>query len=270
MSEREALDKSKLEIYTGLNDVSSLGNIRVITDEGTDIILTSDNKVITNHTGLKKKGMVSQNIVIKRDILKRNTNKNQDNKVKYYERITIINTGLIEEGFPGVRVANIEGLVAITDQYGRFHIPEVSDKKGKNYILKVDPATLPVGTIFTTENPKVQRLGTTIIKYNFGVVLPRTTYETKKDGNRLLRTRIYPGIIFYDDSTELKPVVTERLFESIKTRLKAKDQLLLELNTSKNQKLDKERKDILLKTISEYFKDQEIEVKLVENKKEGK
>lgn len=270
MSEREALDKSKLEIYTGLNDISSLGNIRVTTDEGTDITLTSDNKVITNHTGLKAKGMVSQNIVIKRDILKRNTNKNQDNKVKYYERITIINTGLIEEGFPGVRVANIEGLVAITDQYGRFHIPEVSDKKGKNYILKVDPATLPVGTIFTTENPKVQRLGTTIIKYNFGVVLPRTTYETKKDGNRLLRTRIYPGIIFYDDSTELKPVVTERLFESIKARLKEKDQLLLELNTSKNQKLDKERKDILLKTISEYFKDQEIEVKLVENKKEGK
>lgn len=270
MSEREVLDKSKLEIYTGLNDISSLGNIRVTTDEGTDITLTSDNKVITNHTGLKAKGMVSQNIVIKRDILKRNTNKNQDNKVKYYERITIINTGLIEEGFPGVRVANIEGLVAITDQYGRFHIPEVSDKKGKNYILKVDPATLPVGTIFTTENPKVQRLGTTIIKYNFGVILPRTTYETKKDGNRLLRTRIYPGIIFYDDSTELKPVVTERLFESIKTRLKAKDHLLLELNTSNNKKLDKERKDILLKAISEYFKDQEIEVKLVENKKEGK
>lgn len=270
MSEREALDKSKLEIYTGLNDISSLGNIRVTTDEGTDITLTSDNKVITNHTGLKAKGMVSQNIVIRRDILKRNSYKNQDNKVKYYERITIINTGLIEEGFPGVRVANVEGLVAITDQYGRFHIPEVSDKKGKNYILKVDPATLPVGTIFTTENPKVQRLGTTIIKYNFGVVLPRTTYETEKDGNKLLRTRIYPGIIFYDDSTELKPVVTERLFESIKARLKEKDQLLLELNTSKNQKLDKERKDILLKTISEYFKDQEIEVKLVENKKEGK
>ena len=270
MSEREVLDKSKLEVYTGLNDISSLGNIRVTTDEGTDITLTSDNKVITNHKGLKAKGMVSQNIVITRDILKRNTNKNQDNKVKYYERITIINTGLIEEGFPGVRVANVEGLVAITDQYGRFHIPEVSDKKGKNYILKVDPATLPVGTIFTTENPKVQRLGTTIIKYNFGVVLPRTTYETKKDGNKLLRTKIYPGIIFYDDSTELKPVITERLFKSIKTRLKAKDHLLLELNTSKNQKLDKERKYILLKAISEYFKDQEIEVKLVENKKEGK
>lgn len=270
MSEREALDKSKIEIYIGLNNVSTLGNIRVTTAEGTDITLTNDNKVITNHVELKKKGMVSQNLVIKRDILKRSTHKNQDNKIKYYERITIINTGLIEEGFPGVRVANIEGLVAITDQYGRFHIPEVSDKKGKNYILKVDSATLPVGTIFTTENPKVQRLGTTIIKYNFGVVLPRTTYETKKDGNKLLRTRIYPEIIFYDDSSELKPVVTERLFESIKSKLKTKDHLLLELNISKNQKLDKERKDILLKTISEYFKEQEIEVKLVENKKEGK
>lgn len=268
-SERELLDKSKIEIYTGLKDISNLGDIRVTTDEGTDITLTKDNKVINNHKGLKVRGMVSQNIVIKREILKRNTFKNKENTIKYYQKITIFNTGLIEEGLPGVRVANVEGLVIITDQYGRFHIPEVSDKKGKNYILKVDAASLPVGTIFTTENPKVQRLGTTIIKYNFGVVLPRTTFESNNDGTRLLRVRIYPGVIFYDNSTELKPVVYENLFEEIMKKLKTNDHLLVELNKSGNSKLDEKRREALIKSLTDYLSEEKIKVQFVQNK-EGK
>ncbi|MGL5746026.1 MAG: hypothetical protein ACRCXX_12890 [Cetobacterium sp.] len=268
-SEREALDKSKIEIFTGLKDINNLGDIKVTTDEGTDITLTKDNKVITAHKGLKAKGMVSQNIVIRREILKRATNKNKDSKVNYYQKITILNTGLIEEGIPGVRVANVEGLVIITDQYGRFHIPEVSDKKGKNYILKVDAATLPVGSIFTTENPKVQRLGTTIIKYNFGVVLPRTTFETNKEGVRILRVRVYPGVLFYDNSDEIKPVVYRNIFEEIMKKLKSKDHLLIELNMSGDQKLDEKRKIALMKALKEYLDDEKVKVQLVQNKKGG-
>ncbi|MGL5544892.1 MAG: hypothetical protein ACRDB6_07265, partial [Cetobacterium sp.] len=269
MSEREQLEKSKVEIYTGLNDISNLGDIRVTTAEGTDITLTKDNRVITNHTGLKAKGMVSQNIVLRREILKKATNKNKDNKIKYYQKITIINTGLIEEGIPGVRVANVEGLVIITDQYGRFHIPEVSDKKGKNYILKVDPTTLPAGSIFTTENPKLQRLGTTIIKYNFGVVLPRTTYETKADGTTLLRVRVFPGILFYENSSEIKPVVYKDVFSEIMKKLKSKDHLLVELNRSDNKELDEKRKQELLKALKEYLSDEKVKVQFIQNKKEA-
>ncbi|MGL5710304.1 MAG: hypothetical protein ACRCW9_05610, partial [Cetobacterium sp.] len=269
MSEREDLEKSKVEIYTGLNDVSNLGDIRVTTAEGTDITLTKDNRVITNHTGLKAKGMVSQNIVLRRQILKKATNKNRDNKIKYYQKITIINTGLIEEGIPGVRVANVEGLVIITDQYGRFHIPEVSDKKGKNYILKVDATTLPIGSIFTTENPKVQRLGTTMIKYNFGVVLPRTTYETKQDGTKLLRVRVFPGILFYENSSEIKPVVYKDVFSEIMKKLKSKDHLLVELNRSDNKELDEKRKQELLKALKEYLSDEKVKVQFIQSKKEA-
>ncbi|MGL5582294.1 MAG: hypothetical protein ACRDCE_15220, partial [Cetobacterium sp.] len=155
-------------------------------------------------------------------------------------------------------------------QYGRFHIPEVSSKKGKNYILKVDEATLPTGTIFTTENPKVQRLGTTMIKYNFGVVLPRTTFETKKDGTRLLKVRVYPGVIFYDNSDEIKPVVYKNLFEAIVGKIKSKDHLLVELNRSGDEKLDEKRKAALVKSLEEYLKKEKVNVELVQTKKEGR
>ena len=239
-------------------------------DEGTDITLTKNNKVISNHKGLKAKGMVSQNIVIKREFLQRKTKNNKSNDINYLQKITIINTGLIEEGFPGARVANVEGLVIITDQYGRFHIPEVSDEKGKNYILKVDEASLPVGTIFTTENPKVQRVGKTMIKYNFGIVLPRTIYETKGDGSKILKVNIYPSILFYDNLTELKPVIYKNLFKQIMMKLGKKDQLLIELNRTNNQELDEKRKEVLLKALSEYLSKKQVEVVFVKNKGEGR
>lgn len=269
MSERDNLFKSKLEIYVGLKNISNIGDIRVTTSEGTDITLTKDNKVKQNHKGLKAKGMVSQNIVIKREFLRKKINNNKADSVNYVQKITVINTGLMEEGFPGARVSNVEGLVVITDQYGRFHIPEVSSAKGKNYILKVDTASLPIGTIFTTENPKVQRLGEAMMKFNFGIVLPRSSYETREDGTKLLKVKIYPGIIFYDDTAELKPVIHKNLFNEIKNKLKAKDHLLIELNKSNNLELDEKRKEILLKELSEYLSKKRIEVVFVNDKKGG-
>ncbi|MGL4534573.1 MAG: SdrD B-like domain-containing protein, partial [Fusobacteriaceae bacterium] len=77
-----------------------------------------------------------------------------------------------EEGISGVRVATVEGINAVTDRFGRYHIPEVTNERGQNYIIKVDPITLPEGSEFTTENPLVKRLGKTMLRYNFGVKLP--------------------------------------------------------------------------------------------------
>ncbi|MGL6066928.1 MAG: hypothetical protein ACRC0R_07595, partial [Cetobacterium sp.] len=127
----------------------------------------------------------------------------------------------------------------------------------------------PVGSIFTTENPKVQRLGTTIIKYNFGVVLPRTTYETRGDGTRLLRVRVYPGIMFYDNSTEIKPVVYKNLFDKIMGKLKSKDHLLVELNMSGDKELDEKRRETLIKALTEYLNDEKVKVQFTQNKKEA-
>ena len=72
----------------------------------------------------------------------------------------------------------VTGLVIETDGYGRYNVPDVdagNDGSGRNFILKVDPATLPEGSVFTTENPYVLRvINNGLNRINFGV---RTSHE---------------------------------------------------------------------------------------------
>ena len=80
-----------------------------------------------------------------------------------------------ERGIPGVRVAAVEGLVMETDAYGRYHLVgiEAGQARGRNFILKVDPATLPDGARFTTANPLVRRITPGLpVRFDFGVRLP--------------------------------------------------------------------------------------------------
>ncbi len=61
-----------------------------------------------------------------------------------------------EKGLPGARVVTARGLLATTDEYGRFHITcaVVPDEdRGSNFILKLDDRTLPTGYRVTGENP---------------------------------------------------------------------------------------------------------------------
>ena len=109
-----------------------------------------------------------------------------------------------------------------------------------------------------------------MIKYNFGIVLPRTIYETKGDGSKILKVNIYPSILFYDNLTELKPVIYKNLFKQIMMKLGKKDQLLIELNRTNNQELDEKRKEVLLKALSEYLSKKQVEVVFVKNKGEGR
>ncbi|WP_454832364.1 DUF7927 domain-containing protein [Pseudoxanthomonas wuyuanensis] len=85
------------------------------------------------------------------------------------------NAGIDERGAPGVRVASVDGLLIETDQYGRYHLADVpgGDRGYRNFILKVDPSTLPPGTPFTTDNPLVRRITSGIpVRFDFGVKLP--------------------------------------------------------------------------------------------------
>ncbi|MDJ0612744.1 MAG: hypothetical protein QNJ29_03650 [Rhizobiaceae bacterium] len=66
-----------------------------------------------------------------------------------------------EPGLGGVRLASVGGLLITTDQFGRYHIAcdAIPDSQiGSNYILKLDPRTLPTGYRLTSENPRVVRL----------------------------------------------------------------------------------------------------------------
>ena len=76
-----------------------------------------------------------------------------------------------EAGLPGVRLATVRGELITTDKHGRFSIgcAELPEELGSNFILKLDPRTLPADYSVTTENPRVVRLTRgKMTKINFG------------------------------------------------------------------------------------------------------
>ncbi|RVU84672.1 DUF11 domain-containing protein [Leucothrix sargassi] len=154
----------------------------VTTRQGTVLNVDHNGIMRTKHKGMKLKGLTAQDL----RITTRRTRGIPTQTPLAAKRvpatemdvleITITNHGILEEGLPGVRLASVEGLLIETDGYGRFHIPDVDGGRrgiGKNYILKVDMSTLPRGSRFTTENPRVLRItGHKLNKINFGVKLP--------------------------------------------------------------------------------------------------
>ncbi|WP_163272156.1 CshA/CshB family fibrillar adhesin-related protein [Chelativorans alearense] len=82
-----------------------------------------------------------------------------------------------ERGLAGVRMATVNGWLVTTDAHGRFHVAcaDLPDSRiGSNFIMKLDPRTLPTGYRLTTENPRVVRLTAgKMTKLNFGAALGR-------------------------------------------------------------------------------------------------
>ncbi len=79
-----------------------------------------------------------------------------------------------EEGIPGVRLVTADGLVITTDEHGRFSVPcaMLPADRGSNFILKLDPRSLPSGFRVTTENPRVVRLTPGMMsELNFGAAI---------------------------------------------------------------------------------------------------
>ncbi|MHC1653600.1 CshA/CshB family fibrillar adhesin-related protein [Stenotrophomonas maltophilia] len=94
-----------------------------------------------------------------------------------YEVAYVIgNEGIQEQGIPGVRLATVEGLLVETDPFGRYHLADVHGgdaRLGRNFIIKLDPATLPAGAELTTENPLLRRVTQGVpTRFSFGVRLP--------------------------------------------------------------------------------------------------
>ncbi len=79
-----------------------------------------------------------------------------------------------ETGIPGVRLVTADGLVITTDEHGRFSVPcaMLPADRGSNFILKLDPRSLPAGFRVTTENPRVVRLTPGMMsELNFGAAI---------------------------------------------------------------------------------------------------
>ncbi|PWQ98013.1 DUF7507 domain-containing protein [Leucothrix arctica] len=162
--------------YTKKNDFI------VTTRQGTVIKVGHNGQIETAHTGMKRKGLTGQDLRVTTRRIRGVPTQTPlaAKRVPAVEtdvlEITVTNHGILEEGIPGVRLASVEGLLIETDAYGRYHLPDLDGGRlgiGRNIILKVDMSTLPRGSRFTTENPRVLRItGTKLNKINFGVELP--------------------------------------------------------------------------------------------------
>ena len=136
----------------------------VTTEDGSVITANKDGSFTLNHTGNKAKELSAENIHVSRNLYKYGDH--------YLREIVIENTGLYEEGIPGVRLMTVEGVVIETDQYGRYHVPDqwVLNKKGKQFLVKLDTDSLPTGMHVISENPKVRRITPNALsKFNFSV-----------------------------------------------------------------------------------------------------
>src|SRR5690606_16062933 len=66
-----------------------------------------------------------------------------------------------EEGLPGSRISTAQGMLVTTDRHGRFSVAcaDLPDARiGANYIMKLDPRSLPSGYRIISENPRTVRL----------------------------------------------------------------------------------------------------------------
>ncbi len=82
-----------------------------------------------------------------------------------------------ENGLAGVRVVTARGLAATTDSFGRYHmtcaiVPD--DRRGSNFVLKLDDRTLPSGYRVSTRPVQVQRATRgKALRMNFGASIYR-------------------------------------------------------------------------------------------------
>ncbi len=121
-----------------------------------------------------------------------------------------------ENGIPGVRLATVDGIIIETDGYGRYHVADVKSGgfggRGSNFIIKVDPATLPKDANFTTENPHVYRVTSGQLNViDFGVKLPKVqrlskdkiiTKEELKEKFIEVEKQISVGSIYFDSDQD--------------------------------------------------------------------
>ncbi len=153
-----------------------------------------------------------------------------------------------EAGLSGVRVVTARGLIATTDEHGRFHITcaMVPDEdRGSNFILKLDDRTLPTGYRVTTENPRVQRATRgKMLRFNFGATIHHVVSMDIADG------------AFEPKSTELRMQWQPRIDLLLKELRKAPSVLRLSYVADvENESLVEKRLEALKKEITGKWDD---------------
>lgn len=183
-----------------------VSEIRLRTKEGTRIFAKAD-ETRHKHVGAVKRGRSSQDIDL--------TYHQERTDRGYALIITLTNRGMDEPGLPGVRLATVEGLLIETDAFGRYHVAGVDAgfvERGRNFIVKVDPATLPKQTTFVTENPRVKRLSQGLMnQFDFGVHLPESEPPQQRVRVKVAEMFFAPG------SAQVLPEYKDQLRELVRS-----------------------------------------------------
>ncbi len=164
LSRNRTLSESNIAVLHFATHTRDKFDLSVTTSDGTDIRFTKADVIEVKSTGNKKKGLAAENLNITRNLYQADGH--------YLWEIVIENMGIYEDGIPGVRLLTVEGIVIETDEYGRYHVPDqwVLDKKGKQFLVKLDTDSLPTGMKVVSENPKVIRITpNALTKFNFSV-----------------------------------------------------------------------------------------------------
>lgn len=158
---------ARVEVRQLLREARFTDDFELSSAEGTRLRMDAQGRVALERSGQVARGHNAQDLRVSREV----GQVAGGVEVRYVIR----NEGIDERGVPGVRLATVEGLLTETDAFGRYHIIGVDGggDRGRNFIVKVDPGTLPPGTRFSTPNPLVQRITPGIpVRFDFGARLP--------------------------------------------------------------------------------------------------
>ena len=124
-----------------------------------------------------------------------------------------------ETGLPGVRVVTLNGLAAVTDAYGRFHISCAvvpHEGRGSNFVAKLDDRSLPTGFRMSTRQVQVERASRgKVLRLRFGASIFHVVGLDVADD------------VFVPGSTEMRPQWKPRIARLLEELKKAPSTLRL-------------------------------------------
>ncbi|MBJ7438018.1 MAG: DUF11 domain-containing protein [Sphingopyxis sp.] len=204
-------ENHRIVIRQRLRTLAFAGDFVLTNAQGVTVRMDADGKQTVEKRGDAAKGLNGAAPTVERRIAQ--------GEGGYVVDYIVSNAGIDERGIPGVRIASVEGLLIETDQFGRYHLAGVAGgpwERGRNFILKVDPVTLPQGAAFTTDNPLVRRITPGIpVRFDWGVKFPAAVIEGRVEDIELELGRL----IFAPSSAEVRerylPVI-ERMAEKVR------------------------------------------------------
>ncbi|MDH5833569.1 DUF7507 domain-containing protein [Luteimonas kalidii] len=209
-SQADPASTHEVVISQRLDDLAFTDDFVLTSRQGATVRMAADGSTTLETSGDAARGLTAAAPTVQRQVAQTA----DGYRVDYVVR----NEGIDERGIPGVRIASVEGLIMETDQYGRYHLVGIDAgqlARGRNFILKLDAATLPPGSELTTENPKVRRItGGVPTRFDFGVRLPEQVIEGRRQVEMVLGT-----LVFAPGSDQVQPrylPVLDRIVEQIR------------------------------------------------------